>query len=69
MSAPSQAIMAGQQKYTSIPVRILAIYAVPHDLGPEFGSDPAARATFEAYDEARTGAQAKHSKMEFLRHA
>jgi len=59
MSAASQAIIAGQQKYTSILVPILAIYAVPHDLGSEIGNDAAARATFEAYDEARTGAQAK----------
>jgi pimeloyl-ACP methyl ester carboxylesterase len=59
MSPASQAIIAGQQKYTSILVPILAIYAVPHDLGSEIGNDAAARATFEAYDEARTGAQAK----------
>lgn len=59
MSVAAQAILAGQQKYTSIPVPILAIYAVPHDLGPVFGNDAAARATFEAHDEARTGAQAK----------
>jgi pimeloyl-ACP methyl ester carboxylesterase len=59
MSAASQAILAGEQKYTSIPVPILAIYAVPHDLGSVIGNDPAARAAFEAYDEARTGAQAK----------
>jgi non-heme chloroperoxidase len=48
MSPVSQAIMAGQQKYTRIPLPILAIYAIPHDLGPQIGSDPAARATFEA---------------------
>jgi pimeloyl-ACP methyl ester carboxylesterase len=59
MSPVSQAIMAGQQKYTRIPLPILAIYAIPHDLGPQIGSDPAARATFEAYDENRTEAQAK----------
>jgi len=28
-------------------------------IGSEIGNDAAARATFEAYDEARTGAQAK----------
>lgn len=57
--AAAQAIMAGAQKYANIPVPILAIYAVPHDLGPAVGNDPAARAAFEAHDEARTGAQAK----------
>jgi non-heme chloroperoxidase len=59
MSAASQAIIAGQQKYTSILGPILAIYAAPHDLGSEIGNDAAACARFEAYDEARTGAQAK----------
>ncbi len=49
----------GEQKYTNIPVPILAIYAVPHDLGPAPGFDAAARAAFEANDEATTGAQAK----------
>ena len=56
--APSRAIMFGSQKYNKIPVPILAIYAVPHDLGPQGGSDPAARAAAEARDEATTGAQA-----------
>ena len=51
------AIFAGQQKYTSIRVPVLAIYAVPHDLGPAI-RDPAARATAEARDLATTGAQA-----------
>lgn len=59
MSGVSQAIMAGQQKYTRMPLPILAIYAVPHDLGSLIGNDPAARAAFEAYDENRTEAQAK----------
>jgi pimeloyl-ACP methyl ester carboxylesterase len=53
------AVLAGEQKYTSIPVPVLAIFAVPHDLGPMPGIDPAARAAFEAHDEATTGAQAK----------
>lgn len=57
--AAAQAIMAGVQKYTNIPVPILAIYALPHDLGPAIGNDPSARAAFEARDEASTGAQAK----------
>ncbi len=38
---------------------ILAIFAVPHDLGPVFKDDPAARAAAEANDTARAGAQAK----------
>jgi non-heme chloroperoxidase len=55
---PSQAIMAGLQKYTKIPIPILAIYAVPHDLGPVLANDPAARAAYEARDEFTTRAQA-----------
>lgn len=59
-SAPavSMAIIAGEQKYTSIPVPILAIYAVPHDRGAS-GGDAAAKAAQDARDEATTGAQAK----------
>jgi pimeloyl-ACP methyl ester carboxylesterase len=58
MPAPSRAIMLGGEKYNKIPVPILAIFAVPHDLGPQAGSDSAARAAAEARDEAMTGAQA-----------
>jgi pimeloyl-ACP methyl ester carboxylesterase len=50
------AIMTGTQKYTSIPVPILAIYALPHDLGP--AADAATRATAEASDQ-KAEAQAK----------
>jgi non-heme chloroperoxidase len=57
--AVSQAIYAGMQKYTDIPVPILAIFAVPHELGPEAGNDPIVRAAVEARDEAWAGAQAK----------
>ena len=56
--SPAQAIMAGAQKYTNIPVPVLAIYALPHDLGQGI-TDPALRAKLEARDEAATGAQAK----------
>jgi non-heme chloroperoxidase len=56
--SPAQAIMAGTQKYTNIPVPVLAIYALPHDLGPGI-TDPAVRTKMEARDEAATGAQAK----------
>jgi len=58
-SKAAQAIMSGGQKYTNIPVPILAIYAVPHDLGPFMANDPVARAAIEASDEASTGAQVK----------
>jgi hypothetical protein len=50
--------LAGAQKYTDIRVPVLAIFAVPHDLGRTLGGDPAARAALEARDAARTGAQA-----------
>jgi pimeloyl-ACP methyl ester carboxylesterase len=53
------AIYAGQQKYTDIRVPALAIYAVPHDMGPAFRGNDAAKAAFEASDAARTEAQAK----------
>jgi len=55
---PARAILAGSQKYTKIPVPILAIYAVPHDLGPQGGADPAARAAAEKRDEETVGTQA-----------
>lgn len=52
------AVMGGEQKYTDVHVPVLAFFAVPHDLGPAFQGDPAARAAEEASDMARTGAQA-----------
>lgn len=52
----SQLILDGEQKYMKIPVPILAIFAVPHDMGI---SDPVMRAAFDAHDEATTGAQAR----------
>jgi pimeloyl-ACP methyl ester carboxylesterase len=58
MLEAAQAIQTGEQKYTNIPVPVLAIYAVPHDLGPLPGVNATARAAFEGYDEAVTGAQA-----------
>jgi len=57
--ALTQAIMNGMQKYTTVPVPILAIYAVPHDRGPLASPDAAVRAAQEARDEETTGAQAK----------
>ncbi len=53
----AQAIMRGMQKYTDIPVPVLAIYAVPHATTQRF-KDDAARAAAEARDEAIAGAQA-----------
>ena len=52
------AVMGGEQKYTDVHVPILAVFAVPHDLGSAFQDDPAARAAAEASDLASTGAQA-----------
>jgi len=54
-----QAIIAGEEKYTDIRVPILAIFAIPHNLGPFANNDPAARAAFEARDQATGEAQAK----------
>ena len=51
--------MNGMQKYTKIPVPILAIFALPHDRGPLAGGDTAARAAQDARDEETTGAQVK----------
>jgi hypothetical protein len=56
--AVSQAIMAGMQKYTDIPVPALAIYAAPHATGQPY-KDDAERVAAETRDEANTGAQAK----------
>lgn len=55
-----KAILAGTQRYTNIPVPALAIFAVPHDLGPwlEQNSDPAAKA-FVAKEAALTEKQAQ----------
>jgi pimeloyl-ACP methyl ester carboxylesterase len=59
LEGPTREIMNGMQKYTKIPVPILAIYAVPHDRGAQAGGDAAARAAQDARDEETTGAQAK----------
>jgi non-heme chloroperoxidase len=52
------AILGGAEKYTNIRVPILAIFALPHDLGTSFQGDPATRAALEASDVAHTTAQA-----------
>jgi len=56
--ASHESIAEGERKYTRIPVPILAIFAVPHDMGPAMANDPVRRAAFDAQDEASTGAQA-----------
>lgn len=57
--SPTRAIIAGAQKYTKIPVPVLAIYALPQRLQPEFGTDLAARAATQARLFALASAQAK----------
>ena len=53
------AIEAGEQRYSDIAMPVLAIFAIPHDLGPYADHNPAARAAYEARDAANTEAQAK----------
>ncbi len=53
-----QAIHAGRQRYTHIPVPILAIYALPPNF-EDMPGDPAERAAFEARIGATNEAQAK----------
>jgi pimeloyl-ACP methyl ester carboxylesterase len=62
ISVATQAIVAGEQKYTDIRCPILAIFAVPHNLGPAFQDDPVARAAANATDRAWTSAQARAFK-------
>jgi non-heme chloroperoxidase len=51
---PGEAIIAGEQEYTQIKCPVLAIFAVPHNLGPAvFKNDPKVRAALEADDLAR----------------
>jgi hypothetical protein len=55
-------IQAGGQRFTTVLVPTLAIFASPHDQGPWTRNDPAARETFEAFarfDEAMTERQAE----------
>ncbi len=57
------AIIAGEQKYTAVHVPVLAIYAVPHNLGtmlngPMLKDNPTAQAAMKANDLASTSAQA-----------
>jgi hypothetical protein len=57
--SPAEAILSGAQKYTEVPVPVLAIYALPRRMGPEMGTDPAARAAAQARQLAVAGAQVK----------
>jgi pimeloyl-ACP methyl ester carboxylesterase len=73
---PAAQMVAGEQKYTEIPVPILAIFAVPHTAPPAVRNDPAAVAAFEARDEAAAGRQANRfgtslpsARVVRLRHA
>jgi pimeloyl-ACP methyl ester carboxylesterase len=50
------ALQFGMQKYTNIPVPVLAIYAIPHDRGI---ADPAAAAAADAKDMETSGVPAK----------
>ena len=55
-------IVAGEKKYTDIRTPVLAIFAVPHDLGRLRDNDPATRAragAWQAWDEERMSALAK----------
>jgi pimeloyl-ACP methyl ester carboxylesterase len=58
--SPIQAALNfGVEKYTSIPVPVLAIFACPHDWSHFFPNDPERRATRLAADTARCTAQAE----------
>ena len=59
MTAPPLAIFAGEEKYTEIPVPVLAIYAIPHSGMPAMGRDEATLAAAKARDNAKSEAQAK----------
>jgi len=58
--SPTQAILHGVQKYTKIPVPVLAIQAFPRRLGPEeMGDDPASRDAAKARMLKLVGGQIK----------
>jgi non-heme chloroperoxidase len=52
------ALSKGRQKYTQIPVPILAIFADPHDFGPLHKDNPKIKAALIENDRATTSAQA-----------
>jgi non-heme chloroperoxidase len=51
-------IFAGPEKFTEIPVPVLAIFADPHDLSSLFKGDPAAQAKAEELDRVQVDHQA-----------
>lgn len=51
------AVQRGVQKFSGVTCPVLAIFAVPHNLGPQPGMDAAARATAAAEELATTSAQ------------
>ena len=57
--AVTQAIIAGEEKYTNIRVPILAIYAVPQDYGPYVSENPTVRDAIDAVETAEHEAHAK----------
>jgi non-heme chloroperoxidase len=59
MSAVTQAILKGQQKYTEIRTPVLAIYAYPHGMPPAIANDSTARTAFLAAESSRVGVQAQ----------
>jgi non-heme chloroperoxidase len=56
---PGEAIIAGEQEYTEIKCPVLAIFAVPHNLGASFKDNPSARAALQADDLAHMTAMSK----------
>ena len=61
-----EAMMAGEQKYTSVKIPVLAIFASPSDPGPYAHSDSEALAGFEALDATLTEAQANAVRAEAI---
>jgi non-heme chloroperoxidase len=57
--AITQAIIAGEQKYTNIRVPVLAIYAVPQDYGPNVSENPTVRDAIDAVKAPQNEAHAK----------
>jgi pimeloyl-ACP methyl ester carboxylesterase len=55
----AQAILEGEQKYTKVPVPVLAIFAVPHQIGQGGDSGSAVPSEFEIRDQIATEAQVK----------
>jgi non-heme chloroperoxidase len=50
---PVHAITLGAQKYSGLRIPVLAICAIPHDLGSIYNNDEAARTAAEALDAAQ----------------